>query len=69
MQQAFRAAILHCLSDPGPHADAAAMQHIEDGLLVVEDGRVANIGVAEDWLPRHGPGDDPDDEDRRRARA
>jgi guanine deaminase len=51
MQQAFRAAILHCLSDPGPHADAAAMQHIEDGLLVVEDGRVANIGAAEDLLP------------------
>lgn len=50
MQQAYRAAIFHCLSDPGPHADEAAVQHIEDGLLVVEDGRVANIGAAEDLL-------------------
>ena len=51
MQQAFRASILHCLSDPGPHADKAAVEHIDDGLLVVEDGRVTQIGAANELLP------------------
>jgi len=51
MQQAFRASIFHCLSDPGPHADEAAVEHIDDGLLVVKDGRVTQIGTAEELLP------------------
>jgi len=51
MQQAFRASIFHCLSDPGPHADEAAVEHIDDGLLVVKDGRVIQIGTAEELLP------------------
>jgi guanine deaminase len=51
MQQAFRGSIFHCLSDPGPHADQSAVEHIDDGLLVVEDGRVAQIGAASDLLP------------------
>jgi guanine deaminase len=51
MQQAFRASIFHCLSDPGPHADNAAVEHIDDGLLVVEDGRVKQIGTANELLP------------------
>jgi len=51
MQQAFRASIFHCLSDPGPHADKSAVEHIDDGLLVVEDGRVTQIGTAEELLP------------------
>jgi len=51
MQQAFRASIFHCLSDPGPHADKSAVEHIDDGLLVVEDGRVTQIGTADEQLP------------------
>lgn len=51
MQQAFRASIFHCLTDPGPHADESAVEHIEDGLLLVEDGAVAQVGAAADLLP------------------
>jgi len=51
MQQAFRASIFHCLSDPGPRADASAVEHFDDGLLVVEDGRVTQIGAADELLP------------------
>jgi guanine deaminase len=63
MRQAFRAAIFHCLADPGPHADESAIEHIEDGLLVVENGRVAAVGEARDLLP--GLGDDTTVEDYR----
>ena len=63
MRQAFRAAIFHCLADPGPHADESAVEHIEDGLLVVENGRVAAVGEARDLLP--GLGDDTTVEDYR----
>lgn len=54
MKQAFRAAIFHCLADPGPHADSSAVEHIEDGLLVVEDGRVLQVGEAVRLLPGLG---------------
>ena len=46
MRQAFRGSIFHCLADPGPHAEASAIEHIEDGLLVVEDGHVLQVGAA-----------------------
>jgi guanine deaminase len=52
MQQAFRASILHCLADPGEHASAAAVEYFEDGVLLLEDGVVANVGTAEILLPR-----------------
>ena len=51
MQKAFRGSIFHCLSDPGPHADESAVEHIEDGLLVIEDGKVVAIGEASELLP------------------
>lgn len=51
MLQAFRASIFHCVADPGPHGEESAVEHFEDGLLVVEDGTIANIGAAEDLLP------------------
>lgn len=63
MKQAFRASIFHCLADPGPHADAAAVEHIEDGLLLVEDGRVARVGDAGSLLA--GLGEDVTVEDYR----
>ncbi len=50
MTQAFRASIFHCLTDPGPGADPAAVEYFEDGLLVVEDGAVARLGPAEEVL-------------------
>ena len=43
MRQAFRGSIFHCLADPGPRADEAAVEHIEDGLLIVEDGHVEQV--------------------------
>lgn len=50
-KKAFRAAILHCLGDPGEHADAAQVEYFEDGLLVIEDGHVTGLGDAETLLP------------------
>jgi guanine deaminase len=50
MQQAFRASLFHCLGDPGPHAERSAVEYIEDGLLVIEDGAIARHGPAEELL-------------------
>jgi len=50
-RKAFRAAILHCLGDPGEHADATQVEYFADGLLIVDDGHVAGIGDAETLLP------------------
>lgn len=51
MRRAFRSSFFHCLDDPGPTADAAAVEYVEDGLLVVEDGIIAAFGPAADLLP------------------
>jgi guanine deaminase len=56
MRQAFRGSIFHCLADPGPHAEASAVEHIEDGLLVVEDGHVVRLGATADLLADIGDG-------------
>lgn len=50
-RRAFRAAILHCLGDPGEHADASQVEYFSDGLLIIEDGHVAGLGDAESLLP------------------
>jgi len=50
MRQAFRAAVLHCLADPGEESDASALQFFDDGLLLVEDGRIIDIGDASTLL-------------------
>ena len=42
--------VLHFLSDPGEGDDPHAMQFFDDGLLVVEDGRVKAIGDAASLL-------------------
>jgi guanine deaminase len=54
MQKAFRGSIFHCLSDPGPYADESSVEHIEDGLLLVEDGRIVATGDASELLPTLG---------------
>ncbi len=51
MLQAFRASIFHCLADPGPADLASAREYIDDGLLVVEDGVITQLGPAEQLLP------------------
>jgi guanine deaminase len=48
---AFRASLLHFLADPGAGDAAHAWQYFEDGLLVVEDGRVKAVGPAASLLP------------------
>lgn len=54
MRQAFRASILHCLADPGEGSLATAYAHFDDGVLVVEDGVVADLGEAAVLLPQLG---------------
>ncbi len=56
MQQAFRASILHYLGDPGPRADATAIEYFEDGMLLVDDGHVKAVGPAAD-LQKQLPAD------------
>jgi guanine deaminase len=48
--RAFRASILHFREDPGVASAASSFEHFEDGLLVVEDGRVARVGPAQPLL-------------------
>ncbi|MBT8766364.1 guanine deaminase [Metapseudomonas boanensis] len=48
---AFRSAILHSIADPAQVGIEQSYQYFEDGLLVVEDGRVAAVGNAEALLP------------------
>ncbi|QNM94819.1 guanine deaminase [Chitinimonas koreensis] len=52
---AFRASLLHFLGDPF-ELGARAMQYFDDGILLVEDGRVAAIGDARELLPTLPPG-------------
>jgi guanine deaminase len=48
---AFRASILHFFSDPGADDAPQAWQYFEDGLLVVEHGKVKSVGTAANLLP------------------
>ena len=48
--RAFRGSILHFLGDPGDALDSSLIQYFEDGLLVVENGRVKELGEARDLL-------------------
>jgi len=50
MKQAFRAAIFHCLADPGEASDATATQYFADGLLITEDGAIIEVGDAIELL-------------------
>lgn len=46
MRQAFRASIFHCLGDPGEGNRSGSSQFFDDGLLIVENGRIAEVGPA-----------------------
>jgi guanine deaminase len=48
--RAYRASLFHCLRDPGEHDDPAASEFFEDGLLIIDGGRIAGVGDAESLL-------------------
>ncbi len=54
MRQAFRASIMHCLADPGAGSLATACEHFDDGLLIVENGVVVEVGAAAALMPQLG---------------
>ncbi|MFO1349786.1 MAG: guanine deaminase [Gammaproteobacteria bacterium] len=53
--QAFRGTLAHCLRDPGDGADPSAVEIVADGLLLLENGRVAKLGPAIELLPQLPP--------------
>ncbi len=55
MAQAFRGAIVHCLDDPGMDAGAGAVEVFDDGLLLVDEGRVVRCAPASRLLEGLGP--------------
>jgi guanine deaminase len=48
--RAFRGSLLHFRADPGASAGGDSHEHFEDGLLLVENGRVARAGPAAQLL-------------------
>lgn len=48
---AYRSAILHSIADPALVGVEQSYQYFEDGLLVVEDGRIKALGEAKALLP------------------
>ena len=53
---AVRGSIAHCLRDPGENGDPDALEYFEDGLLLVENGIVQQLGPAGELLPQLPPG-------------
>ncbi len=53
--RAYRAALLYSLDDPASVGVAASYHHIEDGLLLVEEGRIRALGPAAELLPGLAP--------------
>lgn len=51
---AYRARIAHCLLDPGEQDCSGALQVFDDGLLLVDGGRVQAIGPADPMLKSLG---------------
>ena len=51
MKTAFRASIFHCIADPGESADPDAVEYFEDGVMLVEDGRILALDAADRLLP------------------
>jgi len=51
---AYRAAILHSLADPAEVGVEASYEYFADGVLLIEDDKIAAIGPAETLLPALG---------------
>ncbi|MFG0583182.1 Guanine deaminase [Pseudomonas sp. THAF187a] len=50
--KAYRAAILHSLADPAVVGVEQSYQYFEDGILLIENGKVAQVGAAAELLPK-----------------
>jgi len=50
-RKAYRAAILHSIADPAVVGIDASYEYFEDGLLVVDGGKISALGHASDLLP------------------
>jgi len=50
--QAYRASLLHFLDDPDRVAEEDSYQYFDDGLLLIEDGKVVEIGHAAELLAK-----------------
>ncbi len=48
MLQAFRSTLVHCLADPGERDDPTAWQCFDDGILIVDGGRIRAAGPTAD---------------------
>ncbi|QNH03197.1 guanine deaminase [Pseudomonas sediminis] len=51
-RKAYRAAILHSLADPAIVGVEQSYQYFEDGILLIENGKVAQVGAAAELLPK-----------------
>ncbi len=54
MPIAHRASILHFIADPDTVALDQAYEYYPDGIMVIDDGKIKSIGLAEDLLPSLG---------------
>ena len=50
--KAYRAAILHSLADPAVVGVEQSYQYFEDGILLIENGKVVQVGAAAELLPK-----------------
>ncbi|MDH1868773.1 guanine deaminase [Pseudomonas sp. GW6] len=50
--KAYRAAILHSLADPAEVGVEQSYEYFEDGILLIENGKVAQVGPAAELLPK-----------------
>lgn len=50
--KAYRAAILHSLADPAAVGVEQSYEYFEDGILLIENGKVAQVGPAAELLPK-----------------
>lgn len=50
--RAHRGAVLYFLDDPGSGAPHGSYRYFEDGLLLVENGRVASVGPAQETMAK-----------------
>ena len=51
-QQAYRGNILHFLDDPDKVGERESYEYFEDGLLIIEGGRISAMGEASQLLPK-----------------
>ena len=50
-RKAYRSAILHSVADPAEVGIEASYEYYEDGLLVVDNGKISRLGHASELLP------------------